>query len=517
MQAKRVIAAVLSVGMTVGVCAACKGNSEKTSGEGNTLTWWEPFYPQYTQMYENYSEIPFYQELQKRTDVEVEFIHPTVGQESEAFGLMMAAQEYPDIFTTAYYKGGASAALNEGVIRDLTETVESGKAPYLKKVFDEHPEWKKNSTTIDGKIAVFNSNIETDEYLISWSGLQMRQDYLDKVGLSAPTTIDEWETVLTAFRDELGVKYPLTLLSVTQLQQGMSGAYGVYYDYYIGDNGTVKYGSLESGYKEFLTRMHSWYENKLLDQDFGAQDDKTFRAKIASGEAGSYFHSVGGGMGTFINTTRENNPDAKLTAVSFPVLKKGDAPRIGMWNNQASNVGYAISKSCENYDAAVRLLDYGFSDEGSMLWNFGVEGVSYEMKDGEPVYTDDMINNPDGLQMQQALLQYCHAPISAPLHDRRYFEQYLPTEEQKKAPEIWGLSDTDWFMPPCELTADELNSTSSKISEIESFVQEMSLKYVMGLESFDSYDTAFVEKLKMLGAEDVLKVKQTAYERYNEK
>lgn len=509
----KILAAALAVLMTAAISfAGCTQNSSaKKDAGGNKVTWWCQFYPAYSQMYENYSEVPFYQELQKRTDVEIEFIHPTVGQESEAFGLLMAARDYPDIFPSTFYKGGAEGALSDGVAVDLKETIETGAAPYIQKTFREHPEWDKMVRTSDGKYPGF-PYMSTDPSLGSWQGLQIRQDYLDRVNLEKPETISEWETVLTAFRDQLGVEYPMSMLSMDVLAKAMSGAFSTYNDYYLKD-GKVVYGPAEPEYKEFLTTMKDWYGKKLLDQDFGTQDEKTFRAKVASGQTGAYFHSVGGGMGTFAATVKENDPNGKLAAVKFPVLNKGDEPRFGFWSLLYNGTVECISSSCKNFGAAVRLLDYGYSDEGKLLWNFGIEGKSYEMKDGLPYYTDDMLNNPDGLPAAQALLQYCHGPLGAPLHDPRYFEQYMPLPEQKEAPSIWTLSDVDWMLPYSPLTPEEVSRTSSKLSEIKTYVEEMSLKYIMGIEDFSSYES-YLEKLNTLGLQEVIKAKQAAQDRY---
>ena len=68
-----------------------------------------------------------------------------------------------------------------------------------------------------------------------------------------------------------------------------------------------------------------------------------------------------------------------------------------------------------------------------MLFNFGVEGVSYEMKDGYPTYTDEVMKNPDGLSITQALSKYNLASYSGPfVQDRRYVEQYSALPQQKR-------------------------------------------------------------------------------------
>ena len=92
--------------------------------------------------------------------------------------------------------------------------------------------------------------------------------------------------------------------------------------------------------------------------------------------------------------------------------------------------------------AAAKFLDYGYSEEGHMLYNFGIEGVSYEMVDGYPKYTELITNNPDNLTMQHAMGRYMASAYGGPfIQDKRYYEQYLPYEEQKEAVSLLVATD----------------------------------------------------------------------------
>ncbi len=236
------------------------------------------------------------------------------------------------------------------------------------------------------------------------------------------------------------------------------------------------------------------------------------------GEAGAYFNSVGGGMGKFITATKQNNPDAKLKAVKFPVVNKGDEPRFGFSQSPFIDAQSAmLSTDCKNTDAAARLLDYAYSDEGHMFYNFGTEGVSYTMVDDYPTYTEEVTSNPDGLSMQDAMSKYCRGAVMGPMiQDARYFEQYQQTPEQKETAQIWNLSDTDWQMPPVTLTTEEANRISSKQTEIITYVNETSLKFIMGAEPMSNIQK-FRDTIKDMGIDDVLTVQQAAYERFKER
>ena len=83
--------------------------------------------------------------------------------------------------------------------------------------------------------------------------------------------------------------------------------------------------------------------------------------------------------------------------VKYPVLHRGDLPEFVNQNYAYyPDTSVALSAQCRDVEAAARLLDYGYSQEGHMLYNFGIEGVSYTMEDGYPRYTELITNNPQG-------------------------------------------------------------------------------------------------------------------------
>src|SRR5699024_92733 len=71
------------------------------------------------------------------------------------------------------------------------------------------------------------------------------------------------------------------------------------------------------------------------------------------------------------------------------------------------NNGFMITNENPNPAAAVRWLDYFYSDEGTKLFFMGIEGETYEEDaDGNLEYTDDILNSPEGLTMEQEIAKY---------------------------------------------------------------------------------------------------------------
>ena len=515
---KKFLALLLAgcLAVSLAACEEKRETSTQTSGESNELSWWVKLYPNIAQTASSFSEIPLYQEVAKRTNTKINFIHPAAGQESEQFNLMLASGDLPDIITwdfLASYKGGPQKAIDDGIIIDLDPYLKE-YAPNYMKVLKEHPEWEKESTLDSGKHYTMAS-FRGDDYLLCWFGPQIRKDLLDKAGLPVPETIDEWDKALRAFKD-MGVKYPLTAKGL-QLHWGWLGAYGVAENYYQ-DNGVVKYAPIEMGYKDFVSQMAIWYRDGLLDNDFATQDAKTFDAKILSGEVGGFCASAGGGMGNYIPVLSEKIPGAQLIGTKYPSLVKGEKSKYGQKdNNYFSSTSVCITSSAKDPAAIVKFLDYGYSEEGHMLYNFGIEGESYEMKDGYPKYTDLITHNSEGLNMATAMCRYMASSYCGPfVQDKRYYEQYLQYDEQKEAVKAWGEHDAVLKLPPLTFTEEESSFISAKTTEIDTYVKEGILKFIMGQTPISEYDN-FVSNIKKMGVDDVLKVYQDAYDRYTKR
>ena len=122
------------------------------------------------------------------------------------------------------------------------------------------------------------------------------------------------------------------------------------------------------------------------------QANEHWSAEIVNGNNGAFLGSIGGNLGTYTDAI-DPSTGIKYVPCTIPTAVKGER---AMWSSKdflVKAVGAAVSASSSKKDTAVKLLDFGYSEEGQLLWNFGKEGVSYEMKANEegrmvPTYTD---------------------------------------------------------------------------------------------------------------------------------
>lgn len=469
------------------------------------------------------SEIGAYRKLEELTKTKVEFQHPATDgeQAKEQFNLMMTSGKLPDVieWSWADLTTGPDSYIKEKRIIRLNELIEK-HAPNLSKLIKENPEIRKMITTDEGNIYCF-PYIRGDDYLMTFQGPIIRQDWLDKVGMKMPVTIDEWEKVLRAFKstdlngngkaDEVPFLYEPYYISTSHV---LVGAWGITSSFYQQD-GKIKYGPIQPQFKEFLTVMNRWYKDGLIDKDYATSDLKLKDAKVTGNQLGVFVGNTGGGIGKYVGLMKDKSSEFKLAAMPYPVLKAGDKPLLGQKDPAFYGWGAAISATNKHPEETVRWLDYGYSPEGQMLFNFGIEGESYTMDNGYPKYTEIITNNPQKLPLAQAMARYIRASTAGPfVQDKRYMEQYASLPEQKNSIEVWKQPENKIQKPVLALTADESSKYSSIMNDINTFYSEKTTKFIMGVEPLDKFDD-FVKTLQGMGIEEAIQIQQAALDRYN--
>ena len=488
--------------------------------EEKEFTYWMELVANINQVVTNQIEAPFSTALAKATGVKVNYEHPVANQAKEQFNLMVASGELPDIFEyniLADYPGGPEKAISDGVIVDLTELLPK-YAPNLYQFYQDNPDLAKLAKTDTGKYYSFPF-VRGDESLMVFFGPVVNGKWLEDLGLEYPETMEEWHTMLTRFKNEKGAVAPLTY-EPWMLSDGNGspfvGAFGIAEDFYLDEQGKIQYGSIQPGYKKFLETFNTWYEEGLLDADIETVNREQVAAKLTTGESGASMGFMASRMGTWIAAT-EGDPNYNFVGVKYPVENKGDIPMFSQKDvaiNSSMGDTY-ITTACEDIEGAMRYLDYGYSEEGKKLYNFGIEGESYEMKDNYPTYTDTILKNPE-YTVVEAMAMYARSNYYGPFIQRKeYIEQYGYTyPQQKGANELWSISNVDKYrMPKVTATPEESEELAMIMNTIQTYRDEMQVKYIMGIEELDTYDT-YVQNVKDMGIDRAIEIYEAALERF---
>lgn len=463
--------------------------------------------------FNDYEDNEVYKEMERRTGVNLDFLHPTTGSENEAFQLLMVSQDYPDFLhgAASYYLGGMDKAIQDGVTIRLNELAEQYMPNYVYRL-NINKDVKRQSLSDSGNLWGVHHVVDRPQG--AFFGLGIRQDWLDKEGLSKPRTMSEFENVLYIFREKYTREnHPPLYLSSAGFSFGYSlaGSYNVAGRDYINVDGEVRYSPMEPGFKEYLMKLADWYAKGLIDPDSMATSNVLPPTDtITNDDIGVYDYIY-----TFSSMYKLSaaDPDYRLVALTTPALDgKSYADIHVRQQNDWIRVGnsMAISTSCKDVVLACKYWDYFFCDDGIILSNYGIEGDTFEYDaDGNPQYTEKALSFGN---ISYTQTKYC-------LHNHPVYtiwsrELSVLDDDQKAAESIWGQAGSEYIMPQGVTLTEAEGAEHSEIkSTLDTFVNENAALFITGQKSFDEWDK-FTATLKDIGYERAVEIQQIALDRY---
>ena len=492
--------------------------AEKTE-EPYEMTIWMPFL--HSAFMSSYDEVKCVQEIAAKTNVKVKFVHPPVGQETEAFNVMVASGDYPDAiyYRWSDYPGGLTKAIQDGLLISLTPYEE--QLPNLMAMFKEYPEIDVQAR-LDDKTLPWMPAAANDLRRRAFAGTLVRQDWLDKLNLKMPTTVDEFKAMLVAFKtgdpngngqaDEIGLVDDKTAAFIKSL----STAWGIRDKWMIDPaTGKVTYGPIQSAFKDYLKTMNEWYAQGLIDPEFASVDSKMRDAKISSSTAGVFYGNTAT-FEKFVKLIVGEVPEVDWEGMPYLLGPAGvdyayDENRVRLVWGQ----GVGVTTGCKNVEAVLRFLDYAYSKEGYDYYGWGIEGESYTKENGVYTLTEAITNSPDGLPTTSAIVRYAFGNNGfAKVHN---FDFWKATELNNKAAvdanELWFTADNTLLLPLLNLTETESKKLAAIMNEVDTYFNENFFRFIMGTESLDNFDK-FVSTIKQMGIDDAIAIQQGAYERY---
>lgn len=538
---KRIVALLLAVMMCVSLFAGCGNqpaeettapkveNNETQAGDTQTeappaefsypttgsITFWTYPNGNVTANYPTFEATPAAGYAKEATGIEVDYIDDHSNNE-EAFQLMISGDKLPDLIGHNWltYSGGTTGAYEDGLCIRLNEVIDQ-YMPNFKAFLESRPDVKKMISNDEGDI-YFVPQVGADSSLYTF-GSYVRADMLEEMGEEIPTTLDGWHDLFVKVKETYGIT-PYSIHNGWLLNMSfISYAYGVGdTDYIVDDNGKAVYNRTSDHYKEFLMTLNQWYNEGLIDADIATISTNDVMAKVINGElfAGS------GWLGSHVQAIETASEEFELQAFATPALKEGEVADFTYGNWAVYGQGVVITPDCENVETAARWLDYFFSEEGILLYNYGKEGTDFTIVDGIPVFSDDVLYNiPEGWTQSQSIaaINFATNGFTAGYKDEWYYPQNMVTQSAKDALAIWSSVEGGGFnhkWPNVSYTADEAAEIARYSTNLKTTADEWAMNFVIGAVSFDQWD-AYIAEMEALGSNEALAINQAALDRYN--
>ncbi len=439
---------------------------------------------------------------------------------TERTNLMLASRDYPDLIGGFSYTAGISAAIEDEIIIELRDYLPTYAPDYWKLLTDDGGYNLKGVATDDGEIGVFaaianGSRGPTD-------GLMTRMNWFEEQNLEIPSTFDEATEVLKALSVAYGLKNPLYMTGDGVLDQDqLSASFGVALKFdsitgqggfYIGEDGSVKFGYCEQGYIDYVTQIKAWYDEGIISRDFTSNPtdyrNEELIEQIMAGET-AIFSRGDGLIDLFRNVSGDD-----IQAIPDFTINEGDQIHLG--NPEvvaAGTTGLVITTGCEEPELAMQFINWWYTDEGQRASIYGIEGVSYELDEsGTPQYTEMMTSTPERT-LSSMKMDYCGI-IS--LRTDGLTPEASYSEYAQEAPVIWGSNKDGLYEIPdgVTMTVDEGDEFSKYFADLSTYCQEMTCKFITGAEPLEEIE-AFQQALWNMGVQECCDIYEAAIVRYN--
>jgi len=459
-------------------------------------------------------KLPVWNEIERVTGIKINWECTIANDFPQAVQTRLAAGvQLPDMITVP----DPVPYLTQKIFINLDSLI-NDYAPDIKKVFDENKDVRAAMADPSGAILCIPT-IPKEINTIHTRMLAIRKDWLDKVGLPVPTTMDDWYAALKAFKNAPGMPsnlIPYNHSSKTNLadQRAFSAAFGLELayanGYHVGSDGKIFYDYQTENGKAFITFLSRLVAEGLMT----STDDNEGRANLANGIVGAY-----DGWPDSLTPSKillvKNHPEANLVPAPFPTSSYNSKPTsISPYPTYEYAASMFISKDCKQPEIAMKWLNFLFTPAGKNLTNFGIEGANYTMQNGQAVINDFYLHNPDGLAPSE-VQRYIGCRPSIPFYMSKEYElqiKMLDPFSAASVPFIQVASRPPSF-PSVMPSSAEVSSLRAIQADFDTFVTEQIAKFVLGERPIGEYDQ-FMKELDSRGLPDILKVKQAQYDRY---
>ncbi|MGN6711202.1 ABC transporter substrate-binding protein [Anaerocolumna jejuensis] len=427
----------------------------------------------------------------------------------QQLNLKIAAGEMPDIFLPV--NGMESSLIESGALLDLTDLLPE-KAPHLWKLIPQEVWDVMRTYDPSGKGRIYTIPNVRDYTLMS--GL-IRQDWLDKLGLSMPTTQDEFVKVLEAFKTQdpngngVADEIPTGGRQEAKWMDQLFGMYGLamwegapQWDIY---DGKLTYAAVTPNMKDALAFISDLYKKGLMDPETLLNDGSAWQGKIFANQVGVAYH-----WSESAYQWAEATKAATGVEPDWAVLPAISAPGYQAFytTKKVNGVSYVVKATDDEakIDAVMKVLDaYGNVDLWDKLWT-GVEGMHAKMVDG------NLTKLPEDKATQENQIVVPSNDIALADYKIKLFQK-MSTPDRKWAFDqaIRNIKDNQQYGK--EIAGDGIPSNIydgyPDIMNRTLYIEYAS-KIIVGEYSIDKFDE-FVDKWNASGGETVTKAAREWY------
>lgn len=472
-----------------------------------------------------------WEKMLKDNNIELEYEQVTSEQYPTVIQTRMSAgNDLPDIANVSPLDDAMLLSFaKQGIIQELNGLLDQYSNGNVKKMYEEtYPFANGLVLTQDGKrywtTNLYVKTYKTTELANTGLAMMVRGDWLDSLKLSTPKTLDEFKAVLQAFRDQdangSGKADEIYNLNVQTFQNGLAQCFGLGADVVSIDPNSKKAVSpwYQDGIKAYFTYVQDLVKNGLVDSALIGSSEVA-NQRTADNMVGAFFSY---GMDGWTQKKITNVENAHFQPL-MPLTGAGDniTPYAVVEPGQLCWNRYVVTKGCTDVEGAVKLLDLFYSDEYRDMMCWGMEGTSWEMKDGLKTKIVYEGGNDEKFQKGIANGEYIFGDYIPNLR-YAYLEQELASQETTKPkavayqkevnsyPNWYTNMNGNYLAIATDAESEEMGQIATAIN---TYSQELCTKLCLGQESLDNWDS-FIAEFDKMGLKRLVEIYQERLDRY---
>lgn len=465
----------------------------------------------------------FWSEVTKRCNVTFKSTVIPASDYEQKRSLLVSAGDAPMIIPKTY-PGQETAYVSSGSIIAVSDYVEH-MPNFQKKVAD----WKledeiETLKQADGKYYVLPG---LHEELWPDYSLAYRTDVFEELKLSEPETWEDLLDVMRTLRKEKPDAWPLSdqftglnLLNLVATSYGVGAGWGLGDGVIRAEEGSDEliYGPVQDRYEEFVSLLAKAVDEDLLDPESFSQKDDAAQQKFVTGNA--MMISVNAQQVTqYRDTMNEELGEGKF-GIKKMLLPTGPAGPV-MGGSRLEN-GIMLNSTLEdneNFLAILQFVDWlWYSDAGQEFTKWGVEGVTYEKKDGAYELAKD-VNflglNPGGKKDLRKDFGFSVGNFSYG-GTTKLLQSVFDDEEKEWQKAMAESRQPTEPKPVYPFDEDQIEQASLITTPLNDLVDQNTLKFITGKRDLDQWD-AYTKELNSNGADKYLTMAKDAQKTFQQK
>ena len=484
---------------------------------GETISMYLLLPPFITAMVASPTDLTVLGQLQERSGLTFDVIPGNFLDGQTDVNLLCAGGTYPDIINHAdLYANGIDAAVNDEIIIDLKDHILNEMPNLLASLKAYDTDVIKQITTDSGYIAFF-PELYMEPYVDNFA-LEVRRDLMEENNLEIPETYDELHDVLATLHDATGMQlgfnkdgFEQTLLSGYNVKPGgdVNGLIVV--------DGEVRYSGVEDGMYEYLQMVRDWFAEGLIYSDFVSYESFMLNNEMTAG------NTLFGNGNSNAQTMQEAAVNGiELMAIPYPTKNPGDEIKVYGQGTIVRSNAWSVSTQCsdEALEHIIQLVEYIFSDEGTLLFNYGVEGEGFEFDaNGDPQWTDLILNYAGGTTTAGMIYATATPAEYLPgIYDNHKFD-YGYTEDMLAIEDMIMTASTGEYDYPIgadyRISSEDLLNAASMFSDLSTYVSTTILSWIHGqTELNDDTWQQYVDTCYSMNLQEILDIYQGGYEEF---